>query len=64
MSDWQTIATAPDGEVVLTKIDDEHGVRNETTLVRQGCFWFFPDKSMYVYYIPTHWKPLEKGSTR
>jgi hypothetical protein len=20
--------------------------------------WWFPDGSMYVYYTPTHWKPL------
>lgn len=21
--------------------------------------WFFPDMSMYVYYVPTHWRPLD-----
>ena len=46
MSDWQPIESAPQGKVVLTKIDDGDGVRNEQTLIRQGRLWFFPDKSM------------------
>lgn len=49
------------GIVVDTKIDDANGVRNEQQLKLQtpnGRLWFFPDGSMYVYYIPTHWKPL------
>lgn len=58
MSDWKTIESAPEGKVVLTKIDDKDGARNEQTLIRQGRLWFFPDKSMYVYYEPTHWKEL------
>jgi hypothetical protein len=44
-----------DGVVVMTKIDDEKGVRNEQELKRQGSLWYFPDGSMYVYYTPTHW---------
>lgn len=56
MSEWQPIALAPDDEVVMTKIDDERGIRNEQRLIRQGQLWFFPDKSMYVYYTPTHWR--------
>ena len=53
----------PEGVVVETKIDDERGCRNETTLKRRKNLWFFPDGSMYVYYIPTHWRevsPLKK----
>lgn len=46
----------PNGEVVLTKIDDEKGTRNEQLLKRQGRLWFFADGSMYVYYEPTHWQ--------
>lgn len=49
----------PEGQVVMTKIDDDKGVRNETTLKRCGNLWFFPDGSMYVYYVPTHWARLE-----
>jgi hypothetical protein len=48
----------PDGVTVETKIDDRRGVRNEQTLKRLGRLWFFPDGSMYVYYVPTHWRPV------
>ncbi len=30
-----------------------------TTLVRDGNLWWFPDRSMYVYYTPKVWKPLD-----
>ena len=53
MSDWQPIETAPNGRIVETKIDDKDGLRNQTTLKRQGNLWYFPDDSMYVYYRPT-----------
>ena len=46
----------PDKVVVETKIDDEKGTRNEGTLYRNGNLWFLPDGSMYVYYVPTHWR--------
>ena len=46
----------PEGETVMTKIDDGKGVLNEQPLKRQGRLWFYPDGSMYVYYTPTHWK--------
>jgi hypothetical protein len=49
----------PEGEVVFTKIHDYNGCRNEQPLKRQGNLWFFPDGSMYVYYTPTHWHPME-----
>lgn len=49
----------PDGKVVNTKIEDERGTRNEALLVRHGGLWYFPDNSMYVYYIPTHWHEIE-----
>lgn len=48
----------PNGQEVQTKIDDNNGLRNEQNLRRQGNLWWFPDGSMYVYYFPTHWKPL------
>jgi hypothetical protein len=56
MSEWQSIDTAPEGEVVETKIDDEHGVRNEQRMKRKGRLWWFEDGSMYTYYTPTHWR--------
>lgn len=58
-SEWQRAETAPEGEVVDTKIDDRDGVRNEQPLKRKGRLWFFPDGSAYVYYVPTHWKARE-----
>lgn len=50
------VVNPPDGKVVMTKIDDAKGCRNEQLLKRQGRLWFFKDGSMYVYYTPTHWK--------
>jgi hypothetical protein len=47
--------------IVETKIDDGGGVRNVQPLKRNGRLWFFPDGTMYVYYVPTHWRHLEGG---
>lgn len=58
MSEWQPAETAPNGEKVLTKIDDDNGERNVQPLKRDGNLWWVPDGSMYVYYRPTHWKHL------
>ncbi|MEX3933332.1 hypothetical protein AB4Y32_16265 [Paraburkholderia phymatum] len=58
MSEWQPISTAPENVEILTKIDDKDGERNEQSLIRKGRLFFFPDESMYVYYTPTHWKPM------
>lgn len=58
MINWQPIETAPDNVVVMTKIDDEKGVRNVQSLKRGGNLWWVPDGAMYVYYRPTHWMPL------
>lgn len=49
---------APDGKVVMTKIDDQQGCRNVATLKRGGRLWWTPDGSMYVYYTPTHFRHL------
>lgn len=54
---WQSISSAPENVPVLTKIYDERGERNEQPLKRQGRL-FYVDGSMYVYYTPTHWRPL------
>lgn len=47
-----------DGRIVETKIDDSKGIRNEQQLKRRGNLWWTPDGEMYVYYTPTHWKPV------
>ena len=56
---WQPIESAPERTRVMTKIDDAGGVRNEQWLVRFGRLWFTNEsQEMYVYYTPTHWRPL------
>lgn len=50
----------PENQIVDTKIDDENGVRNEQELIYSHYLWFLPDKSMYVYYTPTHWRRKER----
>ena len=45
----------PNGELVLTKIEDQNGTRNTQFLRRKNNLWFVKDGSMYVYYTPTHW---------
>jgi hypothetical protein len=57
---WMPADTAPDGVEVETKIDDKDGVRNECTLTRKGNLWWIPNGAMYVYYAPTHWRPLKE----
>lgn len=56
---WRPINTAPEGKLVMTKIDDADGVRNEQPLRRQGRLFFAPD-GVYVYYTPTHWRELDR----
>ena len=57
MIEWNKTSEVlpPENKIVLTKIDDEKGCRNETLLYRQGNLWFLADGDMYVYYTPTHW---------
>lgn len=67
-SKWKPITSDEPvkGVVVDTKIDDDNGPRNEQPLSRGGAngrLWFFPDNSMYVYYTPTHWRPLATKGT-
>ncbi len=57
MNEWKTIDSAPENSIIWTKIDDEHGVRNEQRMIRKGRLWWFSDMSMYAYYTPTHWRP-------
>lgn len=51
----------PNGTLVMTKIDDGRGVRNEQKLAFHSNLWWTGEggDAMYVYYSPTHWKPLE-----
>jgi hypothetical protein len=58
--EWIEVAKLlPENEVVvMTKIDDTKGIRNEQPMYRKGGLWFVQDGSMYVYYTPTHWRYL------
>jgi hypothetical protein len=64
MSDWNPTGSAPQNQVVMTKISDEKGERNEGPLFKSGQMWWTPDGEMYVYYRPTHWRPLSAGESR
>jgi len=58
MAFWKDISTAPEGVVINTRICDENGTRNVQELIKEGNLFWFPDKSMYVYYTPNQWKPI------
>ena len=55
--DWTplTLKFPEQGIVVNTKIDDKSGSRMECKLIFDKGLWWLQDKSMYVYYTPTHW---------
>ncbi len=54
---WHRVEVAlPDEEVIVRTISPG-GI--ETMLKRRGLLWFVPDGSMYVYYTPVFWSPLE-----
>lgn len=57
-SNWtSTNFTLPqEGYVVETKISDANGERNFANLIRERNLWWHEDKTMYVYYTPTHWR--------
>lgn len=51
----------PEGILVETKIEDQHGTRNEQKLVRMGNLMFNEDRKTYVYYKPTHWREIKRN---
>lgn len=59
---WQPISTAPLNVEVMTKIEDARGTRNEqpmkATQRNPDCrvMWWIGET--YVYYTPTHWRPM------
>lgn len=60
---WKRVANEkpPQNLVVLTKIDDEKGIRNVQKMMLIGKLWYHSDGSMYVYvyYSPTHWQEIK-----
>jgi len=60
-TEWHPISLAPPNELLMTKIDDEDGCRNEQPMMRRGNLWWInvgEPGEMYVYYVPTHWKRI------
>jgi hypothetical protein len=45
----------PVGKIIKTRIETSLGIRNESELIFERNLWWMADKSMYVYYTPTHW---------
>ena len=48
-----------EGKIVQTCVVSNNGIHNEQPLIRKGNLWFHEDMGMYVYYNPSHWKPLD-----
>ena len=63
MDAWKLISSIPQNTVVMTKIHDADGARNEQALQRIGNLFWTPDDSMYVYYTPTHWRFMTDGES-
>lgn len=57
---WISVSSRkpPAGIKVLTKIEDYRGTRNVQEMIYERNLWWLKDRSMYVYYEPTHWKNL------
>jgi len=66
MNPWISVKECrpPENEEVETKIDDQRGIRNVTTLKLHNNLWWFPDMSMYIYYCPTHWRKLTSAAPK
>ena len=59
---WLPIKSAPERQVIMTKIDDHLGERNVQPLLYDRRLWWAG--RMYVYYAPTHWRPMERADVR
>ena len=54
-----TVTLPPENKIVATKLGN-----NESFLKRSGGLWFIPERNMYVYYTPSHWRELTAEETR
>lgn len=54
MENWTRTEDALPDEGIPVDTLSEGGL--QTTLVRQGVFWYLEDRSMCVYYIPKYWR--------
>jgi len=60
MSRWVSVQDRPPPEGVIVEATDRGG--HVHRLVRKGNLYFFPDMSMYVYFVPVEWRATEKGN--
>lgn len=54
---WNPIETAPEGEAIETL---SAGGRRVILICENGLWWF-QDRSMYIYYPPKFWRPINVG---
>lgn len=59
---WKDTAKEPPPENVLVDTFSPGGLQQ--ALKRVGRLWCVPDGSMYVYYTPQFWRPLEAKAVR
>ena len=53
---WTPVADAlpPSGQVVQVRTPGG----DVRSLIFEVTLWWLPDRSMYVYFTPTHWRPI------
>lgn len=56
--DWIKTAEQKPAENVVVRAMDSGG--HVQLLKRKGNLWWFPDESMYCYFVPTFWQPPEE----
>lgn len=52
---WRSVATDPPPERTVVEVKNNGGAR----LQLDRGLWWFEDHSMYVYYSPEWWRPLD-----
>ena len=52
---WRSTESDPPPDGVVVQVKNNGGA----LLKRSGNLWFFPDESMYVYYWPEFWRPVD-----
>lgn len=60
VQDWISTKTGPyPAENVVVNTMNSSGQVTQLKIMRG--FWFVPDGSMYVYYTPQFWQPIEEA---
>lgn len=55
-TDWNVTATEAPGEGIEVDAMDSGG--HVQRLVFERGLWWFPDRSMYVYFVPQFWRAI------